>query len=237
MISPLQLGQVIQAGYDGKPVALEGFSLVDVVLMKPQWLFWKETLVTGYLFANDSGVAALVFLGTQDAIQWALNFDSDPVDFAVGNSEPMALEHGFVKMYCSCWLRDSNESLDDWLTLYAPQYLHIAGHSLGGALACVAALTARTTDHLVRLVTFGCPRVGDLAFATRLGAAIEPESMIIRNVHDLVPLTPPWLHGVRGHLITFDSDELGVPDDPASRHKMPCYLAEASRLSGVAGGW
>ena len=50
------------------------------------------------------------------------------------------------------------------------QFLQIAGHSLGGSLAAMAAVTV-ASEHTwpsaqVSLVTFGEPRTGDVAFAT-----------------------------------------------------------------------
>lgn len=61
----------------------------------------------------------------------------------------------------------------------------LTGHSLGGAIAQVAALEI---DEVAEVVTFGSPRVGDAAFAAR---PTKPHS---RYVHGLDPV--PWLPGL-----------------------------------------
>ncbi|KAI0267107.1 Alpha/Beta hydrolase protein [Gloeopeniophorella convolvens] len=79
--------------------------------------------------------------------------------------------------------------------------LALAGHSMGGALAALAALAVRA--HIpgvarVRLFTFGQPRMGDVAFAELLEAALGREN-IFRGVHtwDGVPTMVPRSLGYR----------------------------------------
>ena len=76
---------------------------------------------------------------------------------------------------------------------YGPLELHLMGHSLGGALALLAAL--RLTDiavgTVVDVVTIGCPRVGN----RKLAVAISACAPVHRIVHaaDIVPRIPPLL--------------------------------------------
>src|SRR5262249_13938988 len=71
------------------------------------------------------------------------------------------------------------------------QALWLAGHSLGGALATLAAAHLGR-DAVQGLYTYGCPRVGDAAFA-----AVLPRRSHFRFVHrdDWVTTVPPDLLG------------------------------------------
>jgi triacylglycerol lipase len=69
--------------------------------------------------------------------------------------------------------------------------LYVTGHSLGGALATLAALDIanHTPFHRPKVYTFGAPRVGNPSFAAAYDAKVK-ESMRIVNVHDYIPLEP-----------------------------------------------
>jgi hypothetical protein len=66
------------------------------------------------------------------------------------------------------------------------------GHSLGGALAVVAAAESGQVE---TVTTFGCPRVGDAAFARRCRAAFA-HRRVVRGA-DAVPLLPLLALGFR----------------------------------------
>src|SRR5512143_1104398 len=76
-----------------------------------------------------------------------------------------------------------------------------AGHSLGGALATLA---ADRYPHTTGVYTFGAPRVGNEAFAKAFRA---PASRIVNNKDVTAWVPPPWLGGFRhvGHEILITS--------------------------------
>ena len=74
-----------------------------------------------------------------------------------------------------------------WLSAHPGPAL-FTGHSLGGALACLAASRFAPT----RLATFGCPRVGDAAFVATL-AKVAVERYV--NCCDVVCRVPPAAFG------------------------------------------
>lgn len=76
-------------------------------------------------------------------------------------------------------------------TLRPGRRLLLCGHSLGGALAVLLA-SAWGAD---RLVTIGCPRVGDAAFASALDARLGERHTRIVQAIDLVPMVPPGHEG------------------------------------------
>jgi pimeloyl-ACP methyl ester carboxylesterase len=224
MITPLQCAQVIASGYADaqSPVLPEGWALLDRVMMNPHLGPWGSEIVTGYLIGCGDE-KALIFLGTQDAAEWVNNFDSHAISVVFNDGLSCFIEHGFFRMWCRCRLERAYRNLREYL--WDKQCnVTIAGHSLGGALACLAARTANASHWYPRLITFGCPRVGDVSFAAKTGAYMDGNSAHWRNVHDLIPGLPPWLEPMHGPEITFDSDALGIPADVVSRHKMPCYI-------------
>ena len=91
------------------------------------------------------------------------------------------------------------------------QTVLVTGHSLGAALATLAASLASK----VRLVTFGSPRVGDSAFTSLIGADRHDRFV---DFLDAVTRIPPdgllgFVHGNRGHFIARDGTlQRNLPD-------------------------
>lgn len=85
-------------------------------------------------------------------------------------------------------VRDAAKKLNPALPCY------ITGHSLGGALATLAALDlALHLPHLkprIQLYTYAAPRVGDPTFAAKYTQLI-PNNYRVINLADAVPLGPP----------------------------------------------
>jgi hypothetical protein len=81
--------------------------------------------------------------------------------------------------------------LDQWHTDH--RRLWLTGHSLGGALATLAAVDLKGQGRPVQeVVTFGAPRVGDAAFAQ----GYQVPTVRFVNHHDPVPWVPPHLEQV-----------------------------------------
>jgi triacylglycerol lipase len=118
--------------------------------------------------------AVLVFRGTTGLRNWFLDLDVRPEPLA-----PRTVAHrGFVEALHQVW-QALQPQLDN---LVEP--LFMAGHSMGGALAQLAAWY-----HPPRAVySFGAPRVGDAGFAARMAAV--PIYRIV-NGRDVVADLPP----------------------------------------------
>ncbi len=86
------------------------------------------------------------------------------------------------------------------------------GHSLGGALATIAA----AHYGCAALVTFGCPRVGDARFAQLVESRAGEIRRYVHN-NDVVPRVPPWWWGFRHprglRFITTDGRILAAPSE------------------------
>ncbi|MEZ6038475.1 MAG: lipase family protein [Planctomycetota bacterium] len=125
--------------------------------------------------------AVLVFRGTASLRDWLVNVR------AVRRSwrGPGRVHYGFRRALLRIW-----DQLEGPLAA-APRGLFFTGHSLGGALATLAA----TLHAPLATYTFGAPMVGDRAFVDALPSGLHR----VVNGRDLVPQLPPtrggYVHG------------------------------------------
>ncbi len=98
---------------------------------------------------------------------------------------------GFTDIYRSLrgQLVELVSKLPSSLTLY------VTGHSLGGALATLAApdLNACFGERKIKVYTYASPRVGDPSFVRMFNRNI-PVSVRVANKYDIVPQLPPLLY-------------------------------------------
>lgn len=109
----------------------------------------------GFGILDDDGCAVIAFRGTvlTSWHNWATDFD-------VGFVEEPARHQGFQR----AWLTMAPE-VHAWLALHHPRQIALTGHSLGGAIAIIAAFYLSNAWPINEVVTFGCPRVGSDDFA------------------------------------------------------------------------
>lgn len=172
------------------------------------------------------GFAAVVFRGTSGFEGWFSNLKVIQTAWPGGGS----VHAGFLDDFLSLW---------DALLPHADgtgRPLYYAGHSLGGALAVLAAAARPATA----AYTFGAPRVGDPDFTRRLeGTAIHR----LVNGRDLVPTVPPsripfhFTHGMPAVEVRGDDRpdaapalrRLAGPPDFLSDHAPVNYVARLAR--------
>jgi hypothetical protein len=164
--------------------------ILKTVGMREVRFFFKPTVQCG-IFATRPGrkkeFAVLVFRGTKGLETWLSNLTTFQVRWPGGGM----VHSGFKKEFFRVWpeVAETLEEID--LPLF------IAGHSLGGALALLAA--SLQTPRAV--FTFGCPRVGDGVFAARLS---DIPVYRIASLRDIVTGVPP-------SQIPFDFCHIGEP--------------------------
>jgi hypothetical protein len=178
---------------------------------------WDLAAYAGYSHALAAPV--LVFRGTDSRSvgNWAENmryWRTDlplPVPGAAG-----AMVHtGFFESWNASALAPALIAAAASLAAAHPgRPLYVSGHSLGAALATVAAVDigARLPGVGVRLVTFGSPRVGNAAFS-RFVAASTTLSLRVTHNRDIVPSVPPtWVgfHHAAREAWQVDVDGAGV---------------------------
>jgi predicted lipase len=151
-------------------------------------------------------VAVLVFRGTSDLRDWLINVRVAPTSWPEGGR----VHDGFARALQLVF----EEVGAELQRLMVPTI--VTGHSLGGALATLAA-----SCHPFRAAyTFGAPRVGDAEFWTTLRCPLHR----VVNGRDLVPRLPPhrlgYVHGGSLQLIGVgaanddegDAEDLGALD-------------------------
>ena len=164
--------------------------------------------------------AVLVFRGTTGLRNWFLDLDVRPEQLA-----PRTMAHrGFVEALRHVWpaLRPQLDKLSE--------PLFMAGHSMGGALAQLAAWY----HHPRAVYSFGAPRVGDAGFAARMASV--PIYRLVNGrdvVADLPPSTRLLSFRAAGCMVHIDRKgricEVKPNGEPAN-----CF--ESSRLSMSALG-
>jgi triacylglycerol lipase len=151
--------------------------------------FTNEEQPFGFVIECDRA-AILAFRGTSSATDWVTDMIAEQIVFKPVPSGGLT-HRGFTDVYMST--RDQIFSLLDKLPANKP--LFITGHSLGGALATLAALDiASNRQHdQVLIYTFGSPRVGDPKFVRTFNQRI-PISVRVQNEYDIVPHLPPLVY-------------------------------------------
>lgn len=146
--------------------------------------------------------AALVFRGTTDAKDWLTDFRLAPSTWAgLGH-----VHKGFGEAFTLVWDKVT-ASLNEHVPSDCP--LFIAGHSLGAALATLAASLRRPSG----LYTFGSPRVGDKDFGATLSGVNVFRVANNRDVVTTVPPSFPFHHLGELHYISQEGGMLVNPDD------------------------
>ncbi|KAJ9075003.1 hypothetical protein DSO57_1000943 [Entomophthora muscae] len=159
----------------------------------------KDEVLTYYNPYNKTRVLLLVdskrkeiilaFRGTKHSLKnWRLNLSFRKTQFIAGK-----VHSGFnqVAQHLKGYYI---EKLKSHLIAHPDYTLVITGHSLGGAAALLSAAILQAelkiNWSLIRLITYGQPRVGDKEFATWFNA--QPLCKIrVVNEDDPVPHTPP----------------------------------------------
>lgn len=134
------------------------------------------------LIGNDE-FTAVVFRGTQQAVDWLTNFD---VEFVSG-PYTKDVHKGFFEGVEGAW-----QELKTQLGSRKHTKLWVSGHSLGGALAslCAAKLVEQGVQ-VDMVVTFGSPRPGSVDFADKYNELLKDRTYRYVNHNDVVPRVPP----------------------------------------------
>lgn len=143
----------------------------------------------GFLIASEQ-YAILAFRGTSTSMDWVHDFIAQQTEYSpienVGNTHK-----GFTDIYLSL-----REQIFQLLTLIPTDLpLFITGHSLGGALATLAAVDIATNTNFTSpaVYTFGAPRVGDPAFVKYYNRTV-PIHWRFQNKYDIVPHLPTLVY-------------------------------------------
>ncbi|MDE2118276.1 MAG: lipase family protein [Betaproteobacteria bacterium] len=169
--------------------------------------FFEHKDTQAFIAGNDKTLV-LTFRGTEptNPKDWSTDFNAA---FTAG---PGGMVHeGFLIALNYVWsdiwnyIRENRKSRSLWVT----------GHSLGGALATLAAAKLRLEkdEPINGLYTFGQPRAGNRDFANRFDSDFSTQTFRYVNNADMVPRVPPRISGY-SHVGTFRYfDDKGNEDD------------------------
>jgi len=162
-------------------------TVLDEGGMRMTWIEDKAS-DTQLFVASDDDVTVVCFRGTQEKRDWLTDLDSSRVEYEKpeGVNTKWMVHRGFWIAYALI----AEKLLEAIREHGAHKPLLITGHSLGGALAAVAALDLAARSFASRLYTFGQPRVGDAYFVRALSNAALGYHRFVNN-NDIVPRLPP----------------------------------------------
>lgn len=184
-----------------------------------------DTRVVIYTSATDIVVA---FRGTADIRNWLTDVDARMVElWPLGESAPK-VHAGFSNALDSVFRQ--------LIAIFYPlkmRRLWLTGHSLGGALAMLAAARYFGAT-LAGVYTFGQPRVGNAAFRDAYNKALGTRTFRVVHHRDIVPHLP-WLCGRYRHA---GQEAWYAQDDPSSLYLDRSALAYAlDDVTAMAGAW
>jgi triacylglycerol lipase len=148
---------------------------------------FHNDLTDGWAYIAESEVLiVLAFRGTQSISNWETNFhtwlihppDTDP---------QLRVHQGFYNAFerLSDGTRGIKKAMEELHSSSGDVPVYITGHSLGGALAQIAAAVLGS-DQTAACYTFGSPRVGNSIF----DLWVKPPSYRVINYADIVPQVP-----------------------------------------------
>lgn len=204
---------------------------IGIDVAKTKRLKGKDT--QAFLFRREvekdgvrSEAIVLALRGSQELKDWQTNFSTRLRRFLKvkpskmerqeeDTQEPAGQIHRGFQAAWNSVEHQVLEQVDRWNQGRSePLPLFITGHSLGGALATVAAASMSYRGYNIQGVyTFGQPRVGDLIFARRINPHLDGKFFRFVNNNDIVPNIPPpflpwnvWrIYGHIGKLLYFDA--------------------------------
>jgi subtilisin family serine protease/pimeloyl-ACP methyl ester carboxylesterase len=152
---------------------------------------------TACFVAHSQSAIFIAFRGTQSLADWIADLDVVSTPTRYGR-----LHRGFVEAYSAV-----AKDLADTIQTLKPQgkVIHLTGHSLGAALATIAACELRDSVSITGIYTFGQPRLGDQTTVDFFEREYPRSFQRFVFDDDLVTRIPPgYLHV--GRLYHFDSN-------------------------------
>ena len=173
-----EMARLAYAPFETPPGAAAATALLRAVGFDAFSPFNAPATDSQAFLASDrtTGLAVLAFRGTQHD-RWK-DLRADLMAWREPWPAGGEVHHGFAAAFRAIW------SLIAPALSPRPTRLLFTGHSLGAALATLAASTSAPDG----LYTFGCPRVGDRTFIATL--PVLPSHRYV-NCADLVPRIPP----------------------------------------------
>ncbi|BCG64107.1 MAG: triacylglycerol lipase [Methyloprofundus sp.] len=164
-------------------------------LERDNYFFSDSVTGTQCFIVGDNKKIIITFRGTEGKVaDWVTDIQLFKDTWT--NSTPIGQVHkGFYKALQAVFLNIENE-INTLRT--NNQTIWVTGHSLGGALATLAAATLKfqgSEIHFNGLYTFGQPRLGDRMFANAFNKYLKQKCFRVVNNNDVVSRVPPQIFG------------------------------------------
>ncbi|KAK9370322.1 Alpha/Beta hydrolase protein [Lipomyces kononenkoae] len=212
---------------------------VDIVQTFTNTAF--ETSCTGYIAIDHRPGhrrILLVFRGTDSLTNWFTNLDTTQERYPSLSSESIPgcsgcmVHRGFLRSYLET--RAYTKPILEELKAKYPNYsLLVTGHSLGGAIAILAAAELITEGYLPDIVTYGQPRVGNREFADwvdSIVASVDVQMTRVTHRSDpvvRVPLGIEWRHS---------GSEVYIAKGPLAPAPKDCYICRGQEDDECSAG-
>ncbi|MEL6104392.1 MAG: trypsin-like peptidase domain-containing protein [Planctomycetota bacterium] len=150
------------------------------------------------IVAIEDDLVVVAFRGTANRRNWLINLNT----FGTEAGNYGKVHGGFYHAFQS-----ARPALEQYIDRHAAsqQKLVLAGHSLGGALATIAAAEWHERYDLLSMYTVGQPAAGKRDFRGYVAQNFEDRFFRMVNEDDLVPMVPPGYKHV-GKLLHFQPD-------------------------------
>ncbi|MDB9528634.1 lipase family protein [Oscillatoria sp. CS-180] len=162
-----------------------------------KYLLNRVTDTQAFIFRKNQHIV-LVFRGSQQSADWGTNFKFRMKQFAITYAQQDdAIPTGEVhRGFQDAWQSVEKRVLYRLKKWWTPEtQFWITGHSLGGALAALAATSLEYQGFpIAGLYTFGQPRVGDWSFTRQVNTHMGDRMFRYVNNNDVVPLIPPQVN-------------------------------------------
>jgi len=136
--------------------------------------------------------------------KWVMTKDASEIN--------MRIHTGFLKQYLAV-----RKKLFEALHEHKGDDIIVTGHSLGGALATLAALDLKSKKYNIHTVTFGAPRVGDFQFAEHFQKIVNSDKTFrIFKDKDPIPqifISPQYFHVGKSLLLDDQSNLRHISND------------------------
>lgn len=202
-------------------------------IIRKQWGFDRCSYIENYesqaFIAGNSQVLILALRGTEQSKlrDWITNLKFIITDHPWGK-----VHKGFSDALDLIW-NQIEKSIKEFRDNKQP--LWITGHSLGGALATLAASRCfiRRIGRLYGVYTFGQPRVGNKQFSDIFDSHYKIVTHRFVNNEDIVTCVP-WISGYKhiGNLCYFDSMGVFRQDPDVIKRALDQFVSKIIRLAG-----
>ncbi|KAL3011241.1 hypothetical protein AAZX31_07G188800 [Glycine max] len=202
--------------------------------------------------------------GTIQAAEWVkdFHFHLDLAPEIFGGDSSAQVHHGFYSLYTSSnpgskftdtsarnqVLGEVGRLVEEYTSKNEEISISVTGHSLGAALATLNAVDIAAQGlnipknqpqkaFPVTAFAYACPRVGDSSFEETFNGYKDLRSLRIRNVTDIVPITPFLGFSDVGEELVIDTRKSKYLKSGVSAHNLEAYLHGVAGTQGEKGGF